>query len=180
MPQKDAPLRFGKLQPLYRFILNPHKDLRCSTCPECSRKTLIRKVPLVVSVLPDRFATINKHCRYCSSCDILIAHQDELEHMLAVTFDKHAPEVVGNEYFALGSLEPAAWRTGKKKPFGIRDLQEYVHDFKERLDLEYVPAHWGPADEEFPSLSKKEADKRRESETLPTVISSRKRHRKKT
>ena len=44
------PPQFGKLPPLYRFILNPFPDVCFSTCPECSQKTLLRKVPLAVHV----------------------------------------------------------------------------------------------------------------------------------
>ena len=175
MTNKKTSPRFSNLSPRYRFILNPHADLRCSTCPECNRKTLLRKVPLVVAVQPDQMAAINKHCRYCPSCDILIAHQDELENMLAITFEKRAPEIVGNEYLVIGTLEPAVWRKREKQDVLIANLPENVHDFKECLELEYIPPHWGPADEEHPEISKREADRHREIGDLPFSTSGRKR-----
>jgi len=145
MVKKTFPSRFGKLPPLYRFILNPHKELRCSTCPDCAGKTLVRKVPLVVAVLPEQIATINKHCRYCPRCDILIVHKDELERMLVIAFEKRAPKVIGNEYLVIGVLEPTAWRRREKDSLLVASLPEYVHDIKEYLELEFIPAHWGPA-----------------------------------
>lgn len=166
MTNKDTSLGFGKLSPRYRFILNSHADLRCSTWPEYDGKTLVRKVPLLVAVFPGQMATINKHCRYCPHCDILIAHQDELENMLALTFEKHAPKLIGNEYLVLGTLEPAAWRKREKRGVLVAGLPDNVHDFKKRLELEYIPSHWGPADEEHPEMLKREADQRSELEAL--------------
>ena len=160
MTKKSVSPHFGKLSPRYRFILNPHPHLRCSTCPECNGKTL------VVAVHPDQMATINKHCRYCPACDILIAHQDELENMLVITFEKRTHEVIGNEYLVIGTLDPAVWRRREKQGILIASLPDNVHDFKERLELEYVPPHWGPADEKRPEMSKREADHRREMGTL--------------
>jgi len=179
MTNKNASPRFGKLSLRYRFILNPHADLRYSTCPECDGKTLVRKVPLVVAVLPDQMATINKHCRYCPHCDILIAHQDELENMLAITFEKHSPKLIGNDYLVIGTLEPAAWRKREKRGVLVASLPDNVHDFKERLELEYIPSHWGSADEEHPEMSKREADRRSKLEALTSSKSGRKRHKQK-
>ena len=107
---------------------------------------LIRKVPLFIHVQPHHPTTINKHCRYCPACDILIAHQDELEHMLALAYEKRQPELIGNEYLVLGTLEPSSWRNRDKEPLGIDNVFDHVHDFKERLEVKYTPAHWGPAD----------------------------------
>lgn len=143
--KKPSLPRFGKLAPKYRFILNPYKDIRFSTCPNCSGKTFVRKVPLFIHVQPTYPTTINKHCRYCPKCDILIAHRDELERMLALAFKKHKPEIIGSEYLVLGTLKPSSWRKREKEPIGFGNVQEHVHDFKEYLNVKHIPAHWGPA-----------------------------------
>ncbi len=143
---RKKPTRVGKLPPMYRFILNPHTEVRFSTCPNCEGKTLIRKVPLFIHVQPHYPTTINKHCCYCPKCDILIVHQDELEHMLTLTYEKRQPEIIGNEYFVLGTLEPSGWRKRGKEPLVIDNVLDHVHDFKERLEVKYIPAHWGPVD----------------------------------
>ena len=146
MGKKPAPTRVGKLPPLYRFILNLHADVRFSTCPNCGGKTLTRKVPLLIHVQPHYPTTINKHCRYCPKCDVLIVHLDELEHMLTLTYEKRQPEIMGNEYLVLGTLEPSSWRKRDKELLIIDNLLDRMHDFKERLKFEYSPAHWSPAD----------------------------------
>lgn len=69
------PKRLEK-QPLrYHFFLNPYPDARFTTCPKCRRRTKQRKVPLVIHVDPRNLVSINKTCRYCPACDLLIAHQ---------------------------------------------------------------------------------------------------------
>ena len=138
--------QLGKLPPLYRFILNPYDDVRFSTCPECSQRTLLRKVPLVIHVDPHHPMLLNKHCRYCPDCDLMIAHQDELEHWLTISFEKHAPGIIGNDYLILGTVDKATWRKQKKEPIPMEKLPEYLHDFKEYLKLSYSPAGWYPKD----------------------------------
>jgi hypothetical protein len=141
---KNSPASFGKLPAQYRFILNPYDEVRFSTCPECGRKTLLRKVPLAVHVDPHHLTMLNKHCRYCPGCDILICHQDELERLLAQAFREHAPEIISNDYLVLGTLDAATWRKRKKEPILMGDLPAYLHDFKAYLKLDYAPARWVP------------------------------------
>ena len=139
--------QIGKLPPLYRFILNPHEDVRFSSCPECSQRTLLRKVPLVVHVDPLHPVVLNKKCRYCPDCDILIAHQDELEQLLAYTFQERAPNVIGNEYLILGTVDKATWRKQRREPIHLKQLPEYLHDFKEYLNIKYSPGGWQSPDQ---------------------------------
>ncbi|MGD8406173.1 MAG: hypothetical protein PVJ21_21125 [Anaerolineales bacterium] len=77
----------------------------------------------------------------------MIVHQDELEHMLALAYQKRKPEIIGNEYLVLGTLEPSSWRKREKEPVEYGNVQEHVHDFKEYLEVKYIPAHWGPAED---------------------------------
>ena len=104
-------------------------------------------MPLFIHVQPTYPTTINKKCRYCPKCEILIVHQDELEQMLILTYQQHKPEIIGNEYLVLGTLEPASWRKREKEPIEFGNVQEHVHDFKEYLTVKYIPAHWEPAED---------------------------------
>ena len=106
----------------------------------------MRKVPLFIHVQPTYPTTINKHCRYCPKCDILIVHQDELERMLTLAFQNRKPEIIGNDYLVLGTLEPSSWCKREKEPIEFGNVQEHVHDFKGYLNVKYISAHWGPAD----------------------------------
>jgi hypothetical protein len=136
--------RLGQRPPRYRFILNPYSDVRFSSCPECRGRTLLRKVPLAVHVDPHHPVLLNKRCRYCPDCDILIAHQDELEHMLVMSFQENNPDVVGREYLVLGTFDKSTWRRRKNEPILMGNLPEYLHAFKGYLQVEYSPAQWAP------------------------------------
>ena len=80
--------RLGKLPPLYNFILNPHTDARFTRCPNCEEKMRQRKVPLFIHVEPMHPLALGYTCRYCPDRDLLIAHQDEIEGLLASLFDE--------------------------------------------------------------------------------------------
>lgn len=132
-----APLRcLGKQKPRYQFMLNPIPDQRFTTCPGCDGRTLLRKVPLVVHVDPKNPIAINKSCRYCPRCDLLIAHQDELEAELATLFAQRAPELAGNNYLVMGTLDRAVWKRGVAEPLSIPELVEQLHDFVRVMKLQ--------------------------------------------
>jgi hypothetical protein len=129
------PKRLGKQSPRYRFLLNPFRDRRFAVCPDCEGRTLLRKVPLVIHVDPINPVAINKSCRYCPACDLLIAHQDEVEQQLAALFAKRAPELTGNDYLVLGTLDRDVWKRGVAEPLEIHEMLDYLHDFVEVLEL---------------------------------------------
>ena len=128
--------QIGKKPPRYSFILNPYQDVRFTSCPKCNRKTRLRKLPLVIHVNLLNPVALNKTCRYCPSCDLLIAHQDEIESLLAAMFSERKPEVIGNDYLVIGTLDRADWRRGVETPLTIQDMLEHLHDFKDHLFFE--------------------------------------------
>lgn len=130
-----SPKRLGKQPPRYRFLLNPFRDRRFAICPNCDGRTLLRKVPLVIHVDPINPVAINKSCRYCPACDLLIAHQDEVEQQLASLFSGRAPELIGNDYLVLGTLDRDVWKRGLTEPLAIQEMVEHLHDFIEMLEL---------------------------------------------
>lgn len=133
--------RMGKQPPRYRFFLNPYPDIRFTSCPQCRRKTRQRKLPLMIHIDPLTPVALHKTCRFCPSCDLLIAHQDELEAVLTALFTTHKPEVVGNEYLVLGTMDRTEWRRGLTTPLTIQEMVAVLHDFRGVVRLE--PAAWG-------------------------------------
>jgi hypothetical protein len=105
-----------------------------------------RKVPLLIHVDPSHPVVLGYTCRYCPDCDLLIAHQDQIDALLANLFAERAPEVIGNDYLVLGTVDRKVWREGLKQPKGTDDIVAHLHDFKEVLTIEYQPAGWYPAD----------------------------------
>ena len=139
--------QIGKLAPRYTFALNPHKDTRVSKCPRCSRLTNARKFPLLIHVDDWGPIVLGKTCRYCPRCEFIIAHQDELEEQLSYFFEQHNPDMIGNDYFVLGTVRLKAWKDGLQGKKGDLDqMLEHVSDFKEYLKLEMEPGGWVPAE----------------------------------
>ena len=140
-----AKKRLGKLRPRYRFALNPYSYMRWSKCPKCNRLTYMRKFPLLIHV--DGYGLINlgKTCRYCPKCEFIIAHQDDLEHVMAEIFSAFCPEVVANEYLVIGVVKQKVWKRGLTEQSGIREIIENTSDFKEHLVLRCDPGGWFPA-----------------------------------
>jgi hypothetical protein len=146
MAKKKA-ARLGKLPPRYSFILNPYEDLRCSTCAKCEKATYPRKFTLQVDVEGYGPFVLGKTCKYCSKCEIIIAHKDELEAILAAQFSRLEPEVIGNDYEVLATVDTRFWNAGMKEPPTIDETLEHTADIKKYLDLHYRPAGRYPADE---------------------------------
>lgn len=142
MKNKKAQIKkrpqLGKLPPLYRFFLNPYDDVRFTSCPQCANKTRQRKLPLFIHVSPGQPLTLNKTCRYCPNCDLLIAHQDEIEDIMARAFTEFNPEVVGNDYLVIGTVERATWKRTMQSQLPLEVTLDALHDFKEVVSFKPV------------------------------------------
>jgi ADP-heptose:LPS heptosyltransferase len=131
--QKGTRRTLGKQPPLYRFFQNPYPDVRFTTCPQCRRKTHLRKFPLVIHIDPMFLMALGKTCRYCTHCDLLIVHQDELEALLAAYFSATNPEMIGNDYLVVGTLDKPEWKKGMQDPLTTQEMLDHLHDFKEAV-----------------------------------------------
>ena len=133
----------GKLPPKYRFFLNPYRDSRFTQCPQCDQKTKVRKHPFFIHVDPEQPIVLNMSGKYCPDCDLLILHQDKVEELLTLTMMENNPDVVGNTYLVLGTVERKGWREVQKNPHGLKATFEYLHDFKEHVTFEVAHYGWG-------------------------------------
>lgn len=136
MPNK--PSKLGNLPQLYNFFLNPYADARFTRCPQCEGKTGLKKVPLAIHVDPLYPINLNYTCRYCAKCDLLIAHQDEIEKNLAKLFMKVAPDAIGHDYLVMGTTEKSYWIDDLDHPHAPTELLNNLHGFKEYLNFELV------------------------------------------
>jgi len=133
-------LRFGNLVPLYKFFLNPYADIRfTSSCPGCGGKTRQRKLPLAIHVSDWGMVVLNKTCRFCPACELVIAHQDEVEGLLAQLFAESAPDVVGSDLLVIGTVERKDWRRGLAEPLSKEEMLDALHDFKDHLHFKPTP-----------------------------------------
>lgn len=138
--------RIGELPQCYSFALNPYNEWRCTKCPRCEQPTRLRKFALLIGVEDYGLMVLGKTCRFCPHCEFIIAHQDELEALLAAGFAAHAPGVIGNDYYVIGTVERKTWRQGMRDPAAADEVLRHAADFEKEFDLHYEPGGWYPAD----------------------------------
>jgi hypothetical protein len=141
----------GGLPPKYSFMVNPYPEERVSRCPLCDRKTGQRKIPILIHVNPKHLIALNYTCRFCRDCDLLIAHKHEIEHYLTALFSQQAPESIGNDYLAMGTVEKSAWKEGLKQQQSIDKLLPHASDFATYYEeLQLTRAGYYKADQKPP------------------------------
>jgi hypothetical protein len=119
----------GGLPPKYSFMVNPYPEERVSRCPLCDRKTGQRKIPILIHVNPHHLIALNYTCRYCRDCDLLVAHKHEIEYYLTALFIEQAPDTIGNDYLAVGTVEKSVWKQGLKQQQSSDKLLPHTSDF---------------------------------------------------
>ncbi|HEX8692246.1 MAG TPA: hypothetical protein VF746_07500 [Longimicrobium sp.] len=134
--------RLGRLPPRYRFALNQFPEVRWSKCPRCRKLTHARKFPLLVHVEGHGLVILGKTCRYCTPCEFIVAHQEELETELAILFSRRRPEVLGNDYLVVGTVERATWEKGLHEALEWDELFDHAADFKRYYTLEDPRPRW--------------------------------------
>lgn len=139
--ERPSKPRMGALPPRYSFVLNPHARERFSRCPRCEASTRVRKIPLVIHVDSVGLVTLRKTCRLCVVCDMLIAHQTEIEGLIDGLADDRAKSKRA-EYLVLGTVESRAWRRGVSVGVTLDDLIHHMADFKEYMRIDYTPGGW--------------------------------------
>lgn len=138
--------QFGQLPPRYRFALNPSSEIRVARCPRCQALTYPRKFALLIHIEPDELRVFGKTCKYCSRCEFIICHQDELEAELTEHFARQRPAVVGNPYLVVGTVALKTWRAGLTQPKTMAEVLAQTADIKDYRQLDYDPGGWAPAE----------------------------------
>ena len=138
--QRSVP-RMGALPPRYSFLLNAHRDERFTRCPRCRATTRLRKIPLVIHVDALGLVLLRKTCRLCVSCEMLIAHEFELN---AEVRQVVAGSDIDAKYLVLGTLGAGTWRAGMREIVSIEQVKDDMADFAAYMQVEIRPRHWAP------------------------------------
>ena len=121
-------------------------------------KTSQKKLPLVIHIDDGGMMVLNKTCRYCPGCDLLIADKDEgFEPCWRQYFQRTAREVVGNDYLVVGTVDRADWRRGMEGDMTPQDMIKVLHDFKDVVQFKFVGGFSGPEGRERPNDNSPEA-----------------------
>ncbi len=126
----------------HRFFLNPYSDCAFTKCPKCDVLTKVRKYPLVIHIEPKQVFLLNKKCKYCPNCDLIIAKKQEIESLLALELGRQLNK---NDYLVIGTLERKDWLQGNKGSLSPQEIMGRVYVFRDVWDFEVLPAGWYPA-----------------------------------
>ena len=129
-------------KPRHYFFLNPYDDCAFSKCPKCDKKTMLRKFPLAIHIEPAQLFFLNKECRYCVNCDIIITRKSEVEDCMIMALENKNPDIIGNDSVVFGTLDKSDWRKQIKKPMDTKDAIDMVYIFKDVFHFELEHAGW--------------------------------------
>jgi hypothetical protein len=141
---KNPSLSIKDMKKRHYFFLNPYEDQAFTRCPKCDGKTKVRKFPLVIHIEPRQMFLLNKQCKYCPVCDLIIGDKSDIEHLMAMSFSQVKPEILGNEYLVMGTLDRKDWREGNKNQLDPDEIWKRIYIFKDVLNFKVVPAQWVP------------------------------------
>jgi uncharacterized C2H2 Zn-finger protein len=136
--RKRSVPRMGALAPRYSFFLNAHRDERFTRCPRCHARTRLRKIPLVIHVNSFGLVLLRKTCRLCLACEMLIAHESELN---AEVQQVAARSDVDGSYVVLGTLGSGTWRAGMRQSISIEQVKHDMADLVAYMKVEITPRH---------------------------------------
>ncbi len=148
MPKNNSnKVKGDNLKKRHNFFLNPYSDCAFTKCPKCETKTKIRKFTLVIHIEPQQLFILNKHCKYCPSCDLIITKKQEIESFIAVVTSQSNPQIIGNNYLVMGTVDRKDWKEGNQGALSPSEIIKRMYVFKNVWNFEVIPAGWYPAQE---------------------------------
>ncbi|MBW4642077.1 MAG: hypothetical protein KME23_03520 [Goleter apudmare HA4340-LM2] len=136
------------LKERHNFFLNPYEDCAFTKCPKCEAKTKIRKFPLVIHIEPQQLFFLNKQCKYCPTCDLIIAKKQEIESLMAFGLSQSHPKIIGNKYVVIGTVDKKDWKEGSQESLSPAEIIERTYIFQDIWNFEVIPAGWYPKGEQ--------------------------------
>jgi hypothetical protein len=70
-------------------------------------------------------------------------------------FGESHPDIVGNEYLVIGTVETKVWREGMTEPLKIENILDHTADIQDHLVLHYERRGWAPPDHEKPETNRR-------------------------
>lgn len=139
-------------KPKYYFYLNPHDEYAWTKCPKCDNKTKVRKYCLVIhyeekSQHYHQLFSLNKTCKFCPYCTLIIAKKSEIEELLQQILSQLGRSFNPENYFIFGTMERKDWKKGQKEAVNPGKALDAAYPFKDMWDFEIRPAGWYRDDE---------------------------------
>jgi hypothetical protein len=77
---------------------------------------------------------LRKTCRLCVVCEMLVAHQAEIEPLIDALVQEKGKK---REYVVLGTLGMKTWRRGLSGSVTVQELVDHMADFKDYIRIDY-------------------------------------------
>jgi len=142
---RPAQGHIGALSPRYSFALNPYTELRFTVCPGCGSTTRVRRLALAIHVDQFGMVILRKMCRLCTGCDMVIAHQDELEPLIAGRLRRLGRSIARRDYLVLGTVDLKVWRRGLTGGVSLDEVVQHMADFRKHMQVEQTGHGWEPS-----------------------------------
>ncbi|MBU0757635.1 MAG: hypothetical protein KKF44_06200 [Nanoarchaeota archaeon] len=137
-PKKSNKAKIGDIPEKYDFFLNPYPNRVFYKCPKCDSKTKKKKLPLSIEIeIKKMFFNLNKTCRFCENCELLIVKKAEIEDILYVAF---GIRITDKDYIIVGTFDEDYYVEG------VTDLNEsgffsHLFLFKNVWNFEPMPRY---------------------------------------
>ena len=98
----------------YYFFLNPYTDSSFTRCPKCDNNTKVKKLPLAIVLEKKKIMfMLNKTCKFCPYCELLIAKKSEL-HSIIMQF-LGVNRITEKDFTIIGTQDKIVYREGLGK-----------------------------------------------------------------
>lgn len=145
MPKKKPKQSSGETpRKKHKFFLNPYTDCAFTKCPKCETKTKVRKFILVIHIKSQQLFLLNKQCKYCAICDLIIAKKQEIESLMAFGFSSTNHQIVGNDYLVMGTIDRKDWQANNQDSVPPSEIIKRMFIFQDEWNFEVIPAGWYP------------------------------------
>jgi len=135
-------IKEGKMDK-YNFFLNPYSDAAFTKCPKCEGKTKVKKLPLTIVMDKNKAVlNLNKTCKYCPYCELLIAKKSEMEPILKQFLGVKI--ISEKDYIVVGTLDKEIYRKRINQEEMSNNPLFGVIFFKDILEFTMQPAGWYP------------------------------------
>ena len=79
---------------------------------------------------------LNKTCRFCPACALLIAHADQLATFFAAFFGTTRQAMTPEDYFVVGTIDRTDWA---RQPTTPAEMFAVLHDFTRIVSFNPMP-----------------------------------------
>lgn len=100
----------------------------------------------MIHIKPQQLFLLNKQCKYCANCDLIIAKKQEIESLMAFGFNSTNPQIVGNDYLVMGTIDRKDWQANNQDSVPPSEIIKGMFIFQDEWNFEVIPAGWYPSE----------------------------------